>query len=875
MAIQIRRGTDAQWESNKSNIVVGEPAIATDTERVFVGTGSGTYTELANASAVAQEYNTATSYVVGDIVLYKGQLKRCNTPTSGAWVSANWDDVTLAEAIEALSEDGAIGTDNLADGAVTTAKIADRAITSDKLGNYSVYSEKIFDTAVTASKLATNSVITEKIKDGAVTTAKLADSAVTTAKITDGAVTEDKLAANAVTSGKIKDGAIATADLANNAVTGEKLATNSVGNGHLENNSISTIKIQAKAVTKSRLADAVTEQIDGNTQGISDLNDALAKKADKNGDYDDLTSGSAKQLLSEKGITDTEPFVFRKSISGDREEMTLQGISLNWNQLIEPLSGAPSTVNGVTVTPNANGSVTLNGTSTSSGVLRTFNHFQQIVGHKYFLSVVGSVDYNGFTEIGGGTTYSATIRNAIVTGTTSISIRSANNITYNNNVMWFIAIDLTALFGSAEIADHVYALEQATVGAGVTWFRRYFKKVYYEYCMNKIIHMKFSQFQTIGFNQWDEEWEVGTINSSTGENQTYDQRIRSKNYIPVVPNTTYYFNAPSSYSSIRVAVYDAGHNYLGLNEEGWLTVANNSTFSVGAKVGFIRFCAVKSDSTYNHDICINFHYDGERDGEYEPYEVNTYALDNSIDLMGIAGLDSAGNLCSKIGDIYPYTGSGTRKMGIVDLGTLDWTYNTSSAVPFFWSSISDMPLKANMICEKYVKTIMLPNNANYPDRGISNYNHFANAHNILIRDDAYTTAASFKQAMSGVYLVYEKEEYIDFTAEPFAENMVVDNWGTELFTVPTQSGVEIPIGHSTFYPDNLRKKIEDLPWNFNTLIAITEDTATATRNYAVGDYLILDNQLYKVTSAIANGGTIAVGTNVVATTIMSEIKALA
>ena len=50
MAIQIRRGTNAQWESNKSNIVAGEPAITTDTGRFFVGTGSGTYQEYAQAT---------------------------------------------------------------------------------------------------------------------------------------------------------------------------------------------------------------------------------------------------------------------------------------------------------------------------------------------------------------------------------------------------------------------------------------------------------------------------------------------------------------------------------------------------------------------------------------------------------------------------------------------------------------------------------------------------------------------------------------------------------------------------------------------------------------------------------------------------------
>lgn len=76
MAIQIRRGTDAEWESNKSNIVAGEPAIAMDTERVFVGTGTGTYVELANIDFVEKamkevEYsNFELQSVKGDIVSF-------------------------------------------------------------------------------------------------------------------------------------------------------------------------------------------------------------------------------------------------------------------------------------------------------------------------------------------------------------------------------------------------------------------------------------------------------------------------------------------------------------------------------------------------------------------------------------------------------------------------------------------------------------------------------------------------------------------------------------------------------------------------------------------------------------------------------------
>lgn len=52
------------------------------------------------------------------------------------------------------------------------------------------------------------------------------------------------------------------------------------------------------------------------------------------------------------------------------------------------------------------------------------------------------------------------------------------------------------------------------------------------------------------------------------------------------------------------------------------------------------------------------------------------------------------------------------------------------------------------------------------------------------------------------------------------------------------------------------------------------DGPTATSNHAAGTYLMLGGTLCKVTTAIAAGETIAIGTNVVATTVMTEILAL-
>lgn len=50
------------------------------------------------------------------------------------------------------------------------------------------------------------------------------------------------------------------------------------------------------------------------------------------------------------------------------------------------------------------------------------------------------------------------------------------------------------------------------------------------------------KLKTCGKNLFDGEWEVGSINTTTGEKQANSSSIRTVNYIPVKPNTTYYFS---------------------------------------------------------------------------------------------------------------------------------------------------------------------------------------------------------------------------------------------------------------------------------------------------------------------------------------------
>ena len=112
--------------------------------------------------------------------------------------------------------------------------------------------------------------------------------------------------------------------------------------------------------------------------------------------------------------------------------------------------------------------------------------------------------------------------------------------------------------------------------------------------------------------------------------------------------------------------------------------------------------------------------------------------------------------------------------GIVDLGTLTWTYQ--SANTRFYATISDMPLAP-------VRTLTFPNPLYMSLIGgsISSttdmvvYNG-GNERRIYIHNLSYTNASDFKSAMSGVYLLYEKQNPQGFTTA----SLVTENGETPL-----------------------------------------------------------------------------------------------
>lgn len=127
------------------------------------------------------------------------------------------------------------------------------------------------------------------------------------------------------------------------------------------------------------------------------------------------------------------------------------------------------------------------------------------------------------------------------------------------------------------------------------------------------------------YNQWNELWEVGSIDTTTGENTDNSSVIRSSGYIPVKPNTQYFFKAPSTgvaffYGSNKAFISQSSTNV-------W------QTFTTPANAYYMRF-RLSSDygDTYNNDVSVN--YPATVTSYYPYHGVVDARLDNLADPLG-------------------------------------------------------------------------------------------------------------------------------------------------------------------------------------------------------------------------------------------------
>lgn len=577
----------------------------------------------------------------------------------------------------------------------------------------------------------------------------------------------------------------------------------------------------ATAVTLSQILGENGEDISDLQGDVSSLQTDMAGKADANGNYPNMTVGNADQLVSSVKIEDQVPYQFRTSGGsadiGDREYDKIVGGTIAWNQLLrDSVYREPFTVQS--------GESAFHYFTTAD----TANRVPFIEGHKYLFywtqdNTMTSNVRNAPCFNDGDNHYPSFIgENARLTKGQYCWVFSASHTTTMGDLaLWchtpdvnvtyrdFNLIDLTAMFGSG-IADYIYNLDASQEGSGFAKLKSwgFFAKGTYTRNFGELMSVSgLESHDMTGFNQWDEEWELGIYDLTTGEKAANNECIRNKNLIPVLPDTRYCWNNGSS-DVIRFVYYDASGNRCGSYGS---TQTSPYVFVTPSDAYYFAFYF--SGTTYNNDLCINLHWDGERDGEYEPYELHSYALDDSLTLRGIPKLD-ANNALYYDGDTYESDGTVTRKYGIVDLGTLEWTKDTSGTYARFaaednqlankWKP-TDTYVRANgLFCAQYVPDRLAVGGG--VDKGISGYQ---GSTSIYISDSVYasSTADQFKTAMSGVYLVYELATPTTEEADPFQNPQIVNDWGTEEYV--TESIV--PVGHDTLYQPNLRAKLEMAP----------------------------------------------------------------
>ena len=118
------------------------------------------------------------------------------------------------------------------------------------------------------------------------------------------------------------------------------------------------------------------------------------------------------------------------------------------------------------------------------------------------------------------------------------------------------------------------------------------------------------------FNKWDEEWENG-IWTSNGQKSSEANAVRSKNLIPVMEKTSYYFKFPWESVSIIIREFDVNKNCVSTQ-----VVAH--TFTVPANVHYIAFCTFAASAIKTIEpgtVCINISKTtgSPKNGDYVPY----------------------------------------------------------------------------------------------------------------------------------------------------------------------------------------------------------------------------------------------------------------
>ncbi len=331
----------------------------------------------------------------------------------------------------------------------------------------------------------------------------------------------------------------------------------------------------------------------------------------------------------------------------------------------------------------------------------------------------------------------------------------------------------------------------------------------------------------------------GVITSSTAMKH-------EEEYLPVTAGKNYFVQFEGSVGSsqrIRVHEYSAGQQWLRqvvMSDGG----AKYVSWTASNDAAYVRFSLV-SGAVADSIICA-------RGDKY------------SIDFP-----ESAGTVYGGYVDV-------TKGKLIVTYKTFTINENTSftdrisnqNRIYFVMSDMTDAyggVEDSSTVCNILPKAQSV-SGATTPSITIGNTNNYCYVNGISAIDTSLTDAATFKTwlASHNIIFTYRLATPLEYDLTP-----------TEITSLLGYNAVYNDAGSTdVIYRADVGMTVNSKTDLIEGIIANVETSATATRNYSVGDLLILNDILYKVTSAITAGETITPETNVTTTTVEAEINAL-
>lgn len=486
--------------------------------------------------------------------------------------------------------------------------------------------------------------------------------------------------------------------------------------------------------------------------------------------------------ITHKFETDSST-AYAKTIPTGGKLMSVKNIggrSIVFNQVVNLNNFRPNyTVNGVTFTKLDNGKFVANGTATGGDAYFS-DSFIPIKGHVYLEKSCpkgGSAETYRSYITGSGVVMDTNYGSGVIAPINVdarvyiVPLMVKSGATVNNLVVYPQIYDLTAMFGSG---NEPTSVEE---------FEKMFPAEYYPYNAGEIVSAGTESIVEQGRNLWDEVWKVGTISSSSGNNEGSTAAIYSENYIPIIPNSTYIFVYVGSakFENVKTRFYDHSKKYIGYNDNNGQTVYPNKSFITPSNAFYVRFTLPPDyGNVYKTDIALI----AGSSGAYTPYHRNVYPIPEAIrNLPGYGwSAGTARNYVDYENKRY------VQCVGSVDLGTLTW--KNGESVSFETHELNGQKLTKsygiapNFVCPKYsTKT----QNAMWGKTSITGITANANVDGyVYVNDTSYTDATAFKQAMSGVILYYELANPIvtdisSLIPDDFLRNIEVEAGGSVTF----------------------------------------------------------------------------------------------